>query len=186
MRDAHSRICGVYMLSTLAAGTISIDAKVFLLHVDLDGIVDLRGNKYACKRGVPPLSLVEWRDAHETVNANLAGQQAKGIFTSNGKRGRFNTRLLARLIVIEHRTKTLSLGPTQVHPHEHLCPVLRLGAPSARVDRDNRIARIVLPGKQCLGFQSLNNFAQTINLLPEIIYDRFTFSRQVEISLNIA
>ncbi len=37
------------------------------------------------------------------------------------------------------RPEAAPLGPAQVHPHQHLGPVLRLGAAGARMDGDDRV-----------------------------------------------
>jgi hypothetical protein len=44
----------------------------------------------------------------------------------------------------------MPLGPAQVHPEQHLCPVGRLGAAGAGTDREERAALVVLAGEQQL------------------------------------
>ncbi len=79
MRDAHGRVRGVDVLPALAARAISVGANVFGLDVDLDALVDLRRDEDAGERCVPPLGLVEGRDAHQAMHADLAGQQPVGV-----------------------------------------------------------------------------------------------------------
>src|ERR1051326_7325640 len=59
MGDAYRRICGVDMLSALATGTVRIHPQVFLLDIDLDRLVNFRGDEDAGKRSMPALGLVE-------------------------------------------------------------------------------------------------------------------------------
>ena len=64
----------------------------------------------------------------------------------------FDARFFARLLVYHFGLKSVSLGPPQIHPQQHLGPVLRVGPARARVDSDDRIARVVGPRKQHLCF----------------------------------
>jgi len=42
MRDAHRGISGIYVLSTLAAGAVSIHPQLFRLDDDLNAVVNFR------------------------------------------------------------------------------------------------------------------------------------------------
>ena len=59
MRHAHGGVGGVDVLSALAAGAVGVDAQVFLLDVDLDGLIDFRGHVDGCERSVTSLGGVE-------------------------------------------------------------------------------------------------------------------------------
>ena len=70
--DAHGGVGGVDVLSALAAGAVGIDADVFRLDDDFDAVVDFRRDEDAGKRSVPPLGLIERRNAHQAVHADFA------------------------------------------------------------------------------------------------------------------
>ena len=156
MRNADGRIGGVHMLSTFAAGTVGINSEIFRLDNDFDGFVNLRRNINAGERSVPSLGLIKRRNADESVHSDLAGQKTVRIFAVHAKCGGLDPRLFARLIVIEHSLKSLALGPAQIHAHEHLGPILRLSAASARMNGHDGITRIVIAGEQGLGLELIN------------------------------
>ena len=112
VRDAHRRIGGVDVLSALAAGAVGVDANVVRLDVDLDALVDFRRDKDAGERGVPALGLVEGRDAHQAMHADLAGQQAVGVFAVDAEGRRLDARLVARLIFVELRLRSPGARPS--------------------------------------------------------------------------
>ena len=51
---------------------------------------------------------------------------------------------------------------------------------------DDGVALVVLAGKQGLGFQLLDQAAQSIDFAPQIGGDIFAFARQVEIGVDVA
>ena len=58
--------------------------------------------------------------------------------------------LVAWLIVDDLAFERATLRPLQVHPQEHLGPVLRLGAAGAGMDRDDGVGAIVLAAEHLL------------------------------------
>src|ERR1700676_3941385 len=107
------------MLSALAAGAGSIDADIFRLDDYFNAFVDLRGNVNAGERSMPPLGLIERRDAYQAMNANLTLQKSEGVFAIHSEGRRLQTRFLAGLVVVKHGLETLTLGPSQVHAQQH-------------------------------------------------------------------
>ena len=71
---------------------------------------------------------------HITTNAYRAFIEANGL----------QPRLLPRARLDELGLEPAALGPAQVHPDEHLGPVLRVGPAFAGVDGDERVAGVVL------------------------------------------
>ena len=112
------------MLPAGATGAIGVDLQIALFDVDLNRLVDFRRDEYAGERCMPSRCLIEWRNAHEAMHADLASQQAKGILTIYGESRRLDASFLRSLIIVEHGLETFALGPAQVHAHEHFCPVL--------------------------------------------------------------
>ncbi len=159
MRDAHRGVGGIHVLAALAAGAIGVDAQLVRLDIDLDGIVNLRRDKDAGKRGVTALGLVEGRNAHQPVHSGFPGKLAEGVLAGHGKSSGLDTRLFAILVVIDLGLEAVPLGPTKVHAHQHLGPVLRFGAAGARVDSHDCIERIGLRRKHGAGLELLHELA---------------------------
>ncbi len=185
VRDAHGGIRGVHVLSTLAARTVSIDADVLGLDDDFDAVVDFRRHEHAGKRRMPPLGLIEWRDADQAVHADFAAEQPEGIFTIDRERRRLQSGFFARLVVVEHRLESLPLGPSQVHAQQHVSPVLRLGAARAGMDGDDSVARIVFAGEQRLSFQLIDQFAERIDFALQVGVNVLAFLGEVEIGGDV-
>ena len=186
VRDAHGRVGSVHVLSTLATRAIRVDANVFRLDIDVDALVDFRRNKHAGKRRMPALGLIEGRDAHQAMHADLAGQQAIGVFSIDAEGRRLDAGFFARLIFVHRRLEALALGPSKIHAHQHLGPVLRLGAARAGMDGHDGVTVVVVAGEQGLGFQLVDQRAQCIDLAPQVGGDVFAFMRQVEVGGDVA
>src|SRR5215472_15076398 len=113
---------GIWVIRT--AESVSINPKVFLLDVHLDGFINFRRDKDAGKRGMAALGLVKRRNAHQTVYPDLARQQSVGIVAGDCERGRFDSGFFGRLIFVYFSGEALALSPAQVHAQQHLRPVL--------------------------------------------------------------
>ena len=87
VRHAHGGVGGVDVLAALAAGAVGVDAEVFELDVDVNGLVDFRRDEDGGERCVAALGGIEGRDADEAVDAALAGEQAEGVFAGDGEGG---------------------------------------------------------------------------------------------------
>ncbi|MNG40853.1 hypothetical protein D3C84_1296640 [compost metagenome] len=67
------------------------------------------------------------------MDAFLRFEIPVGVIAFNRDRYALNARFIAWQIVEQFDLEAALLRPTRVHPVEHLAPVLRLGAASARV-----------------------------------------------------
>ena len=123
--DADGGVGGVDVLATLAAGAVGIDAEVFGLDVDDDGVVDLGRDEDAGEAGVAALGGVEGRDADEAMDAGFAAEQTEGEVAGDGEGGGLDAGLVAVLDFVDLDLEVLALAPADVHAHEHLGPVLR-------------------------------------------------------------
>ena len=61
-----------------------------------------------------------------------------------------------------------ALRPAQVHAHEHLRPVLRLGAARSRVDGDDRVLRVLGPREDDLELEGLELFREALETLLDL------------------
>src|SRR3989442_9610610 len=140
MRDPHGRIGGVDALSARARRAEDVDANLVLPHVDLH-VVDLGNDGDRSEAGLPSPGGVERRDAHQAVHAGLAAQEAVSVLAGDLDRHRLDPGLLPRQQIDDLGLEAVALAPPEVHAHEHLGPVLGLGAAGAGVDaEDGRLA----------------------------------------------
>ena len=92
---------------------------------------------------MPASGGVERGDADQAVHAGLALEMAVGVLPGHLDRGRLDARLLAREQVDHLRLEAGPLRPAQVHAHEHLGPVLRLGAARSGVDGEDGVLLVL-------------------------------------------
>ncbi len=129
------------------------------LDIDGDRIIDLGRDKDAGEGGVTALGLVKRRDAHQPVDACFPRELPIGELAGHRKRSRLDARLFAVLIVIHLRLEAVAFSPTEIHAHQHFGPVLRFGAPGARVNSHDGIQRIGFLGEHGAGFELLHELA---------------------------
>ena len=84
------------------------------------------------------------------MDAVFPAKIAVGILALDHNGGGFQAGFVALLIVHDLIGEAVALGPAGVHPVEHLCPVLCLGAACAGMKRENGVGGIVLAGEQGL------------------------------------
>jgi hypothetical protein len=99
--DADGGVRGVDVLAALAARAVGVNAEVFGLDVDLDGVVDFRRDEDGGEGGVASLGRVKRGDADEAVDAGFTGEQAEGVVAGDGEGGGFDAGLFAVLIVVD-------------------------------------------------------------------------------------
>ena len=131
------------MLSAGAGGPIDVHLDVFLAEIDLDGVVDIGIDEDRGERGVPARLGVVGRDAHQPVHALLGLEEAVGVLALDLDGDRLDAGLFAGQQVEDGHLEAVPLGPADVHPHQHLGPVLRLGAAGAGVDGEEGVPRVV-------------------------------------------
>src|SRR5262249_30608820 len=132
--EAHGRFGLVDVLAAGAAGAHGVGAHVRFLDVDLDAVVDHRIDVDAGERGVAAGIGVERRDADQPVHAVLALEPAERVAALDLDGGRLDAGLLALALLDPLDLVAVLLGPAGVHAHEHVGPVLALGAAFAGVD----------------------------------------------------
>jgi len=105
------------------------------------------------------------------VDPLLRFQEAVGILALDLDRRGLDARLLGRNHVQDGDLEALALGPADVHPDEHLGPVLRLGAARARVHGENRVPGVVWALQHGLEFEIGESDGQLIQLLPQLAFE---------------
>jgi hypothetical protein len=82
------------------------------------------------------------------VRAVLAAQRPVGVGRVHRERGRPDPGLFRVRGVVHLGRELVPLGPAQVHPHQVLREVRGVRAAGLRVDRDQGLPGVVLPGQQ--------------------------------------
>src|SRR5687767_7993321 len=82
------------------------------------------------------------------MHARFRTEKAVRVLALDLEDGALDARFLAFAQVEDVDTESLPLCPARVHAHEHLCPVLRLGATGPRRDLDLRVAMVSLAAQQ--------------------------------------
>ena len=95
------------------------------------------------------------------------------------KRGALQPGFVARLIVDQLALEAAALGPAQVHPQQHLGPVLRFGAAGAGMDGDDRVLAIVLAAEHLLDLAGLHFLIERVERLAEFGVDRLRRPRPI-------
>ena len=137
--------------------------RSFSFDDDFDLVVDFRIDRNRGKRCVAPLVRIERRNAHQTVHAGLGRKIAVGVLADDVERHRFDSGFFTVLIIEHLRLEAVLLGPSQIHAHEHLGPVLRLGAAGAGMNIDDRVQSIVFAGQQDLRFDAVDECCVSFN-----------------------
>jgi hypothetical protein len=143
----HRGLGTVDVLAAGTAGPVDIHPQIRRIDLDVDIIIDLRGDEHRGKRGMPAVAGVERRLAHEPVYAGFGAQPAIGMVTAHVHRRALDPGHLAGRHLEQFRIKSHQLGIHQVHAQQHLGPVLRLGAALPRVDVDEGIVFVHRAGK---------------------------------------
>jgi hypothetical protein len=149
--QAHGGVGLVDVLAAGARGAVGVDPDVLLVEVDGDLVVDQGRDVDLGESGVAARLRVEGRDPDQAVDAALGGEQPVGVLALGDEAGRLDPGLLALGRLGHLNLEPAPLGPAQVHPQQHLGPVLGVGAAGARAHRDDGIAGVVLAAEQpCL------------------------------------
>ncbi len=85
MRTAESVVLTCW--PALAAGAVGVDAEVFGLDVDDDGVVDFWRDEDGGEAGMAALGGVEGGDADEAMDAGFAAEETEGEIARDGEGG---------------------------------------------------------------------------------------------------
>src|SRR2546423_2035707 len=102
MRDAHSRVGRVDVLTARARRAVGVNAQVFVVDLDLDLLVNLRRDEERRERSLAR-ARAERRDANQTVHARLRRQEAVCVFALDAERRALDAGLLSGLEVQDLR-----------------------------------------------------------------------------------
>ncbi len=154
------------LVDVLAAGTrgaVDLHLDIFGADIHLDGVVQLRHDFQRSKAGLAAGVGVKGRDAHQTVDAILALEQAVGVGALDHDGSTLQTGLIAVLIVQHFHGHAVGLCPLAVHTIEHLGPVLCLGAAGAGVEGQDGVAVVVLAVQHGHELQLIHSLAHRVD-----------------------
>ena len=147
VRVAHARFGLVLVLAAWTAAPEDVALQLVVLQLDVDRVVDLRHHLDRRKRRLPLVRRAERADPDQAMDPGLASEIAVDVFPLDVNSDRLDTSHFAIFAVNDLGLIAMGLGPHQVHPHEHLGPVARLGPARARMDGDIAVAMVVRPAE---------------------------------------
>src|SRR5919108_2671935 len=118
---------------------------------------------------MPPVRLIERAQADEAVDTSFSLQDPVGVLALRGEGGGLEPGLLAGARLEQLGLKASALRPAEVHAQQHLRPVLGVGPARARVDRDDRVTRVVLAGEECVLLEPVELLAQRRNTRGDLL-----------------
>ena len=149
VRDPDGAVGLVHVLAAGPLGAVGVDLQVRLVDLDVGVVGQERGDDYRRERRVAAMRLVERALADEPVLAALGAEDAVGVLAADREGRALQPRLLPRAR-LEQVDLELAVGsPALVHAEHHLRPVLGVGAAGARLQRDDRVAGVVLAVEEC-------------------------------------
>jgi hypothetical protein len=113
------------------------------------------------------------------MDSRFLGQMAEGIIPFDTDGDAFNAGLFPRKKIEDFRGVSLALGVAQVHPQEHLSPVLGFGAAGPRVDRQDGVAAVILLVEQSPQLGLGEHFAERGHRPAEVFGYVFAFGCQL-------
>src|ERR1051325_1400768 len=148
MRESHGGAGLVDVLTPGAGRAKDVDADVLVANLDVDFLIHDWIHEDGGEARVPARLGVERGDSHEAVYAGFRLEESVGVHALDLEHGTLDARFFALAHVEDLDAVPFALGPSGVHAHQHLRPVLRLGAAGTGADLDLRVAEIILPGQQ--------------------------------------
>ena len=136
VREAHRGIGLVDVLTAGAGGAIGVGAHILVEDLDVDRVVDLRIDPHARERGVPARVRIIRADAHQTMHARFRLQPAVRVLAMHEHRRGLDAGRVAALLFQQIGLEAARIRPTQIHAHQHLGPILALGAACAGIELD--------------------------------------------------
>src|SRR4030081_1520334 len=120
---------------------------------------------------MPAMVLVERRDAHQSVHSMLRSKEPIRSRASHDEGRALEPGLLTRRGVEDLGFKVLSLGPFEIHAHQHLDPVLRLDAALPYRDGDHGVVVGVWIRKEQVELAGSQLFGDRRALLSQLLFE---------------
>ncbi len=136
------------MLSAGTAASVGINAKILLVNLHIQILLDIRHNIQGHKRGLALALGVERGDPHQTMHALLRLQVAVSINAVDLESHGLDARLVPVQIVQHFQGKSFSFRPPGVHTVQHAAPVAAFRAARSGIQLQNGIVLVILSRQQ--------------------------------------
>ena len=147
VRNPNGRIGDVDMLSSRAAGAIAINAKFILVDIHLHRVVNFRRNVNCGEGGMPAVVKVIRRQPDEPMDSRFGLQIAVGISACDENSCTLNAPFIVGGYIHNFSFVAASVTPSEIHPHQHFRPILRVYAACTGVYAENGVVFIKLAGE---------------------------------------
>ena len=181
-----ARLHLVHVLAAGAARAERVPRELGRIDIHLDGVIDERRDEHRRKRGHSLALRVERRHAHEPVHAVFRLQEAVGKLAAlDFHRHALDAGLVALLQVRDGDLVAVGLGPAHIHSHQHLGPVLALGAACARVDFQHAVHRVFLLAQHVLEFEVFDELQGALVVGVHLFFGHHVVVVEVEGQLQL-
>ena len=162
--NTHRRFRTVNVLTTRTGGTVNVNTQIRRVDIDINIIINFRINKRRAERRMATSAGVERTLTNQTVYAGFSTQPTVRIFASNSDGYGFNTRHFTFRLFNNFSLEAARFSPTQIHAHQHACPVLRFRTARTCLNIEIAICAVIFTGEHTTEFQ-----------LGQLIFQRVEF-----------
>ena len=179
--DPHGRVGLVHVLAAGPARPVRVDAELALVELELGVVGQERRGDDLRERRVAAMGLVERREAHEPVLPPLGLEDPVCVLASDADGRRLQARLLPGRRLQQLGLETAVGRPAQIHAEQHFGEVLGVDPARGRVQREERVARLVLAGEERLLLEPVELVAErperTRDLVRHVAVEREQLAR---------
>jgi len=128
---------------------------------------------------------IERRNADEAVHAGFGFEIPVRVGALDGKRRTLDPRAFTGLLVDHLGSVVAPLAPAQVHPLQHLRPILRFQAAGPRMQSENGVTAIVLAAEHALELQAGDCRLDLLDCVVRLFGGVRVFDGEIEIDLGV-
>src|SRR4030043_106209 len=145
--------CLLHMLSAGTTGPESIYSQIFRVYLDIHRFFCFRQDFHKDKRCVAGMVSVKRGQPHQPVPPVFTFEIAIYIVSFNLDDSAFDTSLFSRGDIQDLSLIIMPLRPSQVHPEQHVCPILRLRPACTSMKSEHSISTIIIASKKLLALE---------------------------------
>ena len=175
----------VHILTTGTTGTESIPRNIGNINVHLNSIIYQRSDKDRSERSHALTLRIVRRYTYQTMHTVFSFQVSISIITRNFDGTSFDTCFITFLQVGDHSFITIGFGVTQIHTHQHACPVLAFRTTCTGVDFQHTVHLVGFITKHIFQFKLINSSGSLgISFVYLFLRNKFVFVK-VESQLQL-
>ena len=134
---------------------------------------------------MPAFIRIERRNPDKAVNSRLRRKQTIRILADGIEGDRLDASFFPVLIINHSCFETILLGPSKIHAHEHLGPILSLSSSGAGMNVHDRIEPVIFIRQQHLRLDTINEFFKLFQMRNKVIGDGLTFAGKFHQCLHV-